>query len=178
MADDDTIVDKRPRTRLGVGGVGGKPPPDLVGRIVLERYLVEDKLGAGATGSVFRGRHTRIGRPVAIKALHPEYVDQPTMLARFRREARAVARLSHANLVPVLDVGETDDGTQLIVFELANGPTLRELITGPLPGDRVARLVKPILRGLDHAHTARLIHRDLKPDNIIVETGDDGDEIP
>jgi eukaryotic-like serine/threonine-protein kinase len=178
MADDDTIVDQRLRTRLGVGGVGGKPLPELVGRVVLERYLVEDKLGAGATGSVFRGRHTRIGRPVAIKALHPQHVDEPTMIGRFHREARAVARLSHANVVAVLDVGETDDGTQLIVFELANGPTLRKLITGPLPADRIARLVKPILRGLDHAHTAGLIHRDLKPDNIIVETGDDGAEIP
>jgi len=178
MADDDTIVDKRLRTRLGVGGVGGKPPPDLVGRIVLDRYLVEDKLGAGATGSVFRGRHTHLGREVAIKALHPQYIDEPTMIGRFRREARAVARLSHANLVAVLDVGETDDGTQLIVFELANGPTLRELMTGPLPADRVSRLVKPLLRGLDHAHAARLIHRDLKPDNVIVETGTDGSEIP
>jgi serine/threonine protein kinase len=175
---DDTIVDKRLRTRLGVGGVGGKPPPDLVGQVVLERYLVEDKLGAGATGSVFRGRHTKIGRAVAIKALHPQYLDEPTMVRRFQREARAVARLSHANLVAVLDVGETDDGTQLIVFELANGPTLRTLIAGPLPADRIARLVKPILRGLDHAHAAGLIHRDLKPDNILVETGADGDEIP
>jgi eukaryotic-like serine/threonine-protein kinase len=115
---------------------------------------------------------------VAIKALHDKHLDEPTMLGRFRREARAAARLRHANLVPVIDVGETDEGTQLIVFELAVGPTLRQIMTGPLPADRVVRLVRPILRGLDHAHGAHLIHRDLKPDNVIVETGDDGSEIP
>ena len=176
--DDDTLVDKRLRTRLGVGQVGGKPAPDLVGRVVLDHYLVEEQLGSGATGAVFRGRHTKLGRSVAIKALHDEHLDEPTMLGRFHREARAAARLRHANLVPVIDVGETDEGTQLIVFELAVGPTLRQIMTGPLPADRVARLVRPILRGLDHAHGAHLIHRDLKPDNVIVETGDDGSEIP
>jgi serine/threonine-protein kinase len=176
--DDDTIVDKRLRTRLGVGQLGGKPAPDLVGRVVLDHNQVEQQLGSGTTGAVFRGRHTKLGRPVAIKALHDEHLEEPTMLARFRREARAAARLRHANLVPVIDVGETEDGTQLIVFELAIGPTLRELMTGPLPAERVARLVKPILRGLDHAHGAHLIHRDLKPDNVIVETGDDGSEVP
>jgi eukaryotic-like serine/threonine-protein kinase len=176
--DDDTLVDKRLRTRLGVGGVGGKPPPDLVGRVVLDHYLVEEQIGAGAMGSVFRGRHTRLGRPVAIKALHDQYVNEPTMIERFRREAHAAARLRHGNLVGVIDVGETDEGTQLIVFELASGPTLRKLMTGPLPAERVSRLVKPILAGLDHAHGAHLIHRDLKPDNVIVETGDDGGEVP
>jgi serine/threonine protein kinase len=176
--DDDTIVDRRLRTRLGVGGVGGRPLPDLVGRVVLDQYLVEEQLGAGAMGSVFRGRHTRLGRPVAIKALHDEYVNERTMIERFRREAHAAARLRHGNLVGVIDVGETDEGTQLIVFELVNGPTLRKLMTGPLPAERVSRLVKPILAGLDHAHGAHLIHRDLKPDNVIVETGDDGREVP
>src|SRR5262245_23385120 len=176
--DDDTIVDKRLRTRLGIGGVGGKPPPDLVGRVVLDRYIVEEQLGAGASGSVFRGRHTTLGRPVAIKALHDQYVDEPTMVRRFHREAHAASRLNHRNIVGVIDVGETDEGAQVIVFELANGPTLRKLMTGPMPPARVSALVQAILRGLDHAHAAHLIHRDLKPDNVIVETAHDGTEIP
>jgi serine/threonine-protein kinase len=173
---DDTSVTVR--TRLGVGGVGGKPPPDLVGHVVLGHYIVEEKLGAGAMGSVFRGRHLTLGREVAIKVLHDHHVDEPTMIGRFRREARAAARLNHGNVVGVIDVGETDEGAQLIVFELAVGPTLRKLMSGPWPVERVSRIVKQLLRGLDHAHAAHLIHRDLKPDNVIVETADDGSEVP
>jgi eukaryotic-like serine/threonine-protein kinase len=172
--EDDTIVD--PRTKLGVGETK-KPPPDLVGRTVLGRYVVEDKLGAGAMGSVFRGRDTNAGGEVAIKVLHEQHVENATMRERFRREARAASRLSHENVIAVLDVGEMG-GMQLMVMELARGPTLRELMKGPLPRERVIALVGPILDGLAHAHAAGLIHRDLKPDNIIVETADDGTPRP
>jgi serine/threonine-protein kinase len=174
---DDTIMDA-PRTKLGVGDVHDRPVPELVGRIVLDRYMVEAKLGQGAMGSVFRGRHVTAGTEVAIKVLHAHLVDQPVMLERFRREAKLAARVHHVNLVGVLEVGQTSDGYQLIVLELARGPSLRQLMTGPLPAERVVQLVRPILRGLEHAHQAGLIHRDLKPDNVMVEHAADGTEIP
>ncbi|HEV7558488.1 MAG TPA: serine/threonine-protein kinase, partial [Kofleriaceae bacterium] len=140
--------------------------------------IVEAKLGQGAMGSVFRGRHTTAGNEVAIKVLHTHLVNQPVMLERFRREARVAARLHHENLVGVLEVGQTSDGYQLIVLELARGPSLRQLMTEPFDAERIVGLVKPILRGLEHAHQAGLIHRDLKPDNVMVEHSADGTEIP
>src|SRR5262245_49275138 len=124
--EDDTIVDLKLRTKLGVVDAK-KPPPDLAGRTVLGRYVVETKLGAGAMGSVFRGRDAKAGGEVAIKVLHEQHVNQPTMRERFRREAKAASRLRHANVIGVLEVGQLADGTQLMVMELARGPTLREL---------------------------------------------------
>jgi eukaryotic-like serine/threonine-protein kinase len=178
--EHDTEVMAPPRfprtTKLGVGDV--KPLPDLINKTVLDRYLVEGELGKGAMGKVYRGRHIKLGREVAIKVLHYHLVNDKNMLGRFRREAQVAARLSHGNVISVLDVGETE-GTHLIVFELARGSTLRRVLdTAPLPAARIIQLVGQILRGLDHAHGAGLIHRDLKPENIIIEPAPDGGEVP
>jgi serine/threonine-protein kinase len=165
------------RTKLGViepRRVGG----DLVGQVVLGRYLVEAELGAGAMGTVYRGQHTRLARKVAIKVLHPDFVNDPTMLARFRREAEAAGRLHHPNVSGVLDVGETGGGHQLMVMDLVDGRSLAELMAQPLRPRRIVPLVAGILQGLDHAHAAGLVHRDLKPDNVIVELDPDGNEVP
>jgi serine/threonine-protein kinase len=152
--------------------------PDLVGQVVLDRYVVEAVLGSGAMGTVYRGRHQKLPRSVAIKVLHDEFGREPIMLERFRREARIAARMAHANVIAVIDVGETADGRQVMVLELAQGENLSALIArGPMAGDRVIRIVRQLLRGLDHAHAAGLIHRDLKPDNVIVEMRD-GEELP
>ncbi|MDB4956337.1 MAG: serine/threonine protein kinase [Myxococcales bacterium] len=172
---------KRPRdpqTRLGIVDVKPKPVPELVGKLVLDRYLVVRKLGAGAMGAVYRGEDVKTRRQVAIKVLHDHLLHDPTMLARFRREATAAARLAHENVVGVLDVGETADRTQLMILELASGPSLHDIMTGPLERDRIIRLVKSLLHGLAHAHAAGLIHRDLKPDNVIVDSSTDGREVP
>ena len=156
----------------------GTTTPDLVGQVVLDRYVVEAVLGSGAMGTVYRGRHQKLPRSVAIKVLHDELTREPIMLERFRREARIAARMAHANVIAVLDVGETPDGRQVMVLELAHGENLSALIAkGPMAGDRVIRIVKQLLRGLDHAHAAGLIHRDLKPDNVIVETRE-AEELP
>jgi eukaryotic-like serine/threonine-protein kinase len=178
MPSDDTLRDAT-RTKLGVGQPSGKAESaDLTGKVVAGRYVIEEQLGSGAFGVVYRGVHTKLGRPVAIKVLHPHLVHEPTILARFRREARAAARLQHANLAAVLDVGETLDGRELIVLEFAEGRRLSELMDAPLPAARVIALLQQLLRGLDHAHNAGLIHRDLKPDNIMVEQRPDGTEVP
>jgi serine/threonine-protein kinase len=151
---------------------------DLVGRVVIDRYLIEAELGSGATGTVYRGRHVRLGRNVAIKVLHEDFVHNRTMLARFRREAEAAARLHHPNVSSVLDVGETPDGHQLMVMDLVEGRSLGELMETWLGQERIIHLVRQILQGLEHAHGAGLVHRDLKPDNVIVELDQHGREVP
>jgi eukaryotic-like serine/threonine-protein kinase len=183
LVTDDTLPDgSRSSTIIGVGQAGPSRPradgDELIGKLVIGRYVVESQLGKGAFGSVYRGHHTTLRRPVAIKVLHAHLVNVPKILQRFRREAELAARLAHANVAGVLDVGETPDGRQLIVLELAPGRPLTELLGEPLPAPRVIALVGQILRGLEHAHEAGLVHRDLKPDNIIVEQSAGGAEIP
>lgn len=143
----------------------------MIGCIVEERYLVEAELGNGAMGRVYAARHVKVGRRVAIKVMHEELARNPMVVERFAREALVAARLRHPNLVSVLDVGSTPDGRPLIVLELAPGIALSE-IPGALEAPRVVRLIRQLLEGLEHAHAAGLIHRDLKPDNILVDEDD------
>ncbi|MCX5748528.1 MAG: serine/threonine-protein kinase [Proteobacteria bacterium] len=150
----------------------------LVGTTILDRYVVEDELGAGAMGVVYRARHRQLERVVAVKVLNDELTHDPTIVARFHREAMAAARLQHPNVVAVLDVGTLADGRQAMVMELAQGQTLAEIITIHPTRERVIRIVRGILRGLEHAHDHGVVHRDLKPDNIIVEFASDGAELP
>jgi serine/threonine protein kinase len=177
VADDPKPKRRVARTKLGVMDAR-QVGQDLVGKVVMERYLVVAELGAGAMGTVYRGRHTRLRRDVAIKVLHEDHVHDRTMLARFHREAEAAARLHHPNVSGVLDVGETPGGHQLMVMELVEGTSLRDLMGAWLPRDRIVNLVRQILAGLDHAHEAGLIHRDLKPENVIVEVDHHGREVP
>ncbi len=168
------------RTKLGIGDArrdAERTGAELVGQVVLERYLVEAELGSGAMGTVYRGRHIKLARGVAIKVLHDDLVHDRTMLARFHREAEASARLRHPNVSSVLDVGETPGGHQVMVMELVDGQSLGELMAERLDRARVIHFVRQILMGLDHAHAAGLVHRDLKPDNVIVERDDRGDEV-
>ncbi len=144
----------------------------MLGQVVEDRYLVEAELGAGAMGRVYRARHVKVGRPVALKVMHAELARVPSIVERFAREAMVAARLRHPNVVSVLDVGSTPDRLPMIVMELAPGTKLSDVIDGPVAGERVVALTKQLLGGLDHAHRAGLIHRDLKPDNILVEDGD------
>jgi len=182
MSGDDTLRDGQRTTMLGTGfPSAAAPPPDddeLVGKTVIGRYVVEQRLGSGAFGVVYRGYHGKLQRPVAIKVLHAHLVHEPSILERFHREAELAARLAHANVAGVLDVGETDDGRQLMVLELAPGRPMTELLGEPLPKGRVIAMVRQLLRGLEHAHAAGLVHRDLKPDNIIVQQGEGGAEHP
>jgi len=161
------------RTKLGFGEVKRRAPPnELVGHTVLDRYHVEGELGSGAMGVVYRGRHMRLDRSVAIKVMHDHLVHERTLVERFRREAEIAGRLHHANVVSVIDVGELPDKRQVLVMELAVGESLDELMAQPMPRDRIVRVLSQLLRGLDHAHAAGLVHRDLKPANVIVEAGD------
>jgi serine/threonine-protein kinase len=150
----------------------------FIGQLVLDRYVIEEHLGSGAMGAVYRGKHLKLPRPVAVKVLHDHLVDDPNMLARFRREAKLAARLKHPNVISVLDFGQAPDGRHIMVLEFAAGPSLSEMISVSPARRRIIQVVGQILRGLEHAHAAGLIHRDLKPDNIIVEIAEDGTELP
>ncbi|MCW5805208.1 MAG: serine/threonine protein kinase, partial [Deltaproteobacteria bacterium] len=152
---------------------------DLVGELVEERYLIEAEIGRGAMGMVYRARHVRVGREVAIKVLHDHLVRDAVMVKRFEREAAIAARLQHRNVVGVIDVGETRFGQRLMVQELARGQSLAAIVArAPLERERIVTLVEQLLRGLEHAHAAGLVHRDLKPENVIVEKDDHGAEVP
>lgn len=130
-------------------------------------------LGEGALGVVYRASHTRLSRRFAIKVPFGDIAADSNARARFAREAEAACRLGHPNVVAAVDVGETPEGLLYLVMELAEGPTLAEVIDeGRMPPHRALGIVARIARGLAHAHQRGLVHRDLKPANVILEEGD------
>lgn len=137
------------------------------------RYQIEQLLGEGGMARVYLGRDLRLQRPVAIKIPHPHLMTDPDFLSRFRHEAHAAAMVSHPNLVDIYDVGQDGD-RHYIVMEYVAGVTLKQLINreAPFAIPRAVRIGEQIARGLHAAHRAGLIHRDIKPQNIIVT--DDG----
>lgn len=137
------------------------------------RYLLEERIAAGGMGTVFRAIDERLGRAVAVKLLKPELVHDPRFVERFRREARAVAALSHPNIANVYDYGN-DEESHFIVMELAGGRDLSVTMTesGPLGPDRTVHIAAQIAAALGHAHAAGVIHRDVKPANVIVDDDD------
>ena len=143
--------------------------PPQSGDLIADRYELEELVGTGGMSSVFRARDRQLERRVAIKILHQHYATDPEYLERFRREARAVARLSHPNIVTVIDRGD-DDGRQYIVFEHVEGENLKELVlrTGRLPVRRALELALAVADGLSFAHDHGLVHRDVKPQNVLL----------
>jgi len=150
-------------TRMSFGG-------GLIGTVLSERYRLDSKLGSGGMSTVFLARDETLERWVAVKVLHREISDEPDQIERFRQEARAVAQLSHPNLVAVIDAGE-DGGYPYIVFEYIAGETLKDRIdrVGPLPLDEAVAYAIEIGRGLAAAHACRLVHRDVKPQNVLID---------
>jgi len=143
----------------------------LTGTVLSGRYRLESKLGSGGMSTVYLARDETLERWVAAKVLHREISDQPDQIERFRREARAVAQVSHPNVVAVIDAGE-DGGRPYIVFEYVDGETLKQRIDrlGRLPLDEAAAYAIEIGRGLAAAHARRLVHRDVKPQNVLIDS--------
>jgi eukaryotic-like serine/threonine-protein kinase len=143
--------------------------PPQPGDLIADRYELEELVGSGGMSDVFRARDTQLDRRVAIKILHGRYAGDPEYLERFRREARAVARLSHPNIVTVIDRGD-DAGQQFIVFEHVDGENLKELVvrSGRLPVRRAIELALAVADGLAFAHQHGLVHRDVKPQNVLL----------
>lgn len=141
--------------------------PNL-GRLVDSRYEIVDRVARGGMATVYRARDRRLDRVVALKLMHPHLADSPDFVARFRREARAAARLSSPGVVAVYDQGSLD-GVAYLVMELVEGPTLRDLITaGPLSVRESLGLTAQVLGPLGAAHRAGLVHRDVKPENVLL----------
>ena len=142
----------------------------MIGELLAGRYELQDVAGSGGMSSVYRARDTVLERTVAIKILHEQYSDDPEYVERFRREARALAQLNHPNIVTVIDRGEFE-GRQFIVFEHVEGENLKELVDreGQLPVDRALALVHQVARGLAFAHDHGVIHRDVKPHNVLID---------
>ena len=143
----------------------------LTGTVLSGRYRLESKLGSGGMSTVYLARDETLERWVAAKVLHREISDQPDQIERFRREARAVAQVSHPNVVAVIDAGE-DGGRPYIVFEYCDGETLKQRIDrqGGLPLDEAAAYAIEVGRGLAAAHARRLVHRDVKPQNVLIDS--------
>jgi len=136
---------------------------------IAERYELRNVVGTGGMASVYRAYDTLLERNVALKILHEHFSEDDEYVERFRREARAAAQLSHPGIVTVIDRGE-EDGRQFIVFEYVDGETLKELVgrTGPMPIRRVIELGLEIGRAIAFAHEQGLVHRDVKPQNVLL----------
>ena len=137
------------------------------------RYAVDRLLGSGAMGHVFLGRDPELDRPVAIKTVRDLKMDEEAMgtfLERFRNEARAAARLHHPHIVQVYDVGEDADAGPYLVFEYVAGSTLKQALRarGPLAPEPLCRLADELAEAIELAHQHGIIHRDIKPDNVLL----------
>ncbi len=143
----------------------------------LDHYKIVRFLGQGAMGRVYEAQHRKlVGRRYAIKILNGELISAHNARDRFMREAKSASRLSHSNIVGVIDAGESPEGLLYIVMELVVGTTLASLINaGPMDPRHAATLIASVCDGLVHAHTRKVVHRDLKPENVMVETGPSGE---
>src|SRR3954449_3559624 len=141
----------------------------MVGEVLSDRYELEELVGTGGMSSVFRAHDRLLDRKVALKVLHEQYTADADYVERFRHEARAVAALSHPNIVTVIDRGE-HEGRQFIVFEYVEGENLKKQIErlGPAPVDKALELALQVARGLSFAHQNGLVHRDVKPQNVLL----------
>lgn len=140
----------------------------LTGRIVDSRYEVGQRVARGGMATVYKAYDRRLERDVALKLMHPHLADSPDFVARFRREARAAARLSNPGVVAVYDQGAID-GVAYIIMEYVPGPTLRDRIaSGPLTVAEALEMTSHVLRPLGAAHRAGLMHRDIKPENVLL----------
>ncbi|WP_442790766.1 Stk1 family PASTA domain-containing Ser/Thr kinase [Nocardia sp. NBC_01329] len=146
----------------------------MIGAVLDRRYRIDAPIARGGMSMVFRGVDTRLGRQVAIKVMDPKFAGDPQFLSRFEFEARAVAGLKHSSLVEVYDQG-IDGEYPFLVMELVQGGTLRELLRerGPMPPHAVRAVAEPVLAAIGVAHAAGLVHRDVKPENVLIS--DSGD---
>jgi serine/threonine protein kinase len=145
----------------------------LVGRVLDGRYRVGPRIARGGMATVYEATDLRLDRPVAVKVMHEGLAEDPEFVRRFESEARSAARLAHQNVVAVFDTGD-DHGTLFLVMEYVPGLTMRDLIRAeaPMSPARALSVVEPVLHALAAAHDAGILHRDVKPENVLM--ADDG----
>jgi tRNA A-37 threonylcarbamoyl transferase component Bud32 len=164
-SDRGTAPDTSARGPSAKGGSPGKPP-----RVLANRYELGRAIARGGMAAVFLGTDLVLGRKVAIKILSPQFASDQRFVARFRREAKAAAGLNHANVVSVFDTG-AEGNVHYIVMEYVEGPTLEAILgeEGPLTVARSLQIAEGVCRGLMAAHAQGLVHRDVKPGNVILD---------
>ncbi len=150
--------------------VGTVDANKLVGSTLDGRYRVEAVLGQGGMGMVFRAVQTSIQRAVAVKTLHPELAMAPQFFERFRREAETASKLKHPNIITIYDFGRTQDGMCYFVMEMLEGESLRQRVKrdGPMTLRQAAAIVEQVALGVGHAHKQGVVHRDIKPHNVML----------
>ena len=155
------------------------PLADLVGQVVADRYHIIKKLGEGGMGTVYLGEHVKMGRKSAIKVMTQAMANDPDAVSRFNREASNASRLSHPNICQVYDFGETSDGLIYLAMEFIEGCSLSDLIEreGALPLPRAAGILRQSADALQVAHDQTIVHRDIKPDNIMIVQAKDGSDV-
>jgi serine/threonine-protein kinase len=153
-------------------------PDPLVGVVIDRRYRIEFRLAAGGFGAIYRAIHVITGRPVALKILHPKLATEPDVVARFRREAAALAQLRSQHTITAYDFGQSADGMLYIVMELLQGESVWERFEalGPFAWRKLVVIMRQVCSALAEAHALGIVHRDLKPTNIHLEpVGDNPD---
>jgi eukaryotic-like serine/threonine-protein kinase len=164
----------RTATTTNVSGAAAQAVPGKVAVVSQRRYDVRELLGRGGMSEVYRGFDLQLRRPVAIKRLRPDFVNNPAFRTRFRREAQSAGRLNHSAIVAIYDTGEERDATgasiPFIVMELVEGRSLRSVLrdTGRVPPWRALELTSRVLDALTCSHAAGIVHRDIKPANVML----------
>jgi predicted Ser/Thr protein kinase len=163
----------------GSGLRGKSASADLVGQVVADRYHIIKKLGEGGMGAVYLGEHVKMGRKSAIKVMAAQMSQDPDAISRFNREASNASRISHPNVCQIYDFGETTDGLIYLAMEFIEGQALKDVIetAGALHPARAASILKQAADALQAAHDLNIVHRDIKPDNIMVVQGKDGTDV-
>ncbi|MDZ4835218.1 MAG: serine/threonine-protein kinase [Candidatus Melainabacteria bacterium] len=148
----------------------------LIGETFANRYKILSIVGQGGMSTVYKAQHTYMERIVAVKLLHPHLVSDPVSVQRFQQEAKAAASLCHANIITVFDFGVTEDGLAFLVMDYLEGPSLGDLLdrAGAVPPDEAVDIFRQVLKGLSHAHRKGVVHRDLKPRNLVLAVDEDG----
>ena len=145
----------------------------MIAKLLGDRYLLGEMIGTGGMADVYTAQDQRLSREVAVKILRSDLAQDSSFVARFRKEAKAAAGLNHQGIVAVYDSGE--DPAPYIVMELVNGHTLRELINDGerIACDRALEIVVGVLEALDYSHMRGIVHRDVKPANIMITSNGD-----
>src|SRR5216110_1384526 len=166
-------TDEDPTRNEAKAGPSDEPPaPSLIGEVISGRYRVTDLIATGGMSSVYLGQHIHMMKRVAIKVLDPKAEQLPELVARFQREAIAGAHVQHPNIASATDFGQLKDGSYFLVLEYVPGNTLNQLIAkGPLSVQRAVGIVRQLASGLGAAHDVAVIHRDVKPTNVILVEG-------
>ena len=160
--------------RDGTPLVADRADDRYLGTLLDGKYRIDAFINAGGMGSLYRALHVMLDKTVAVKVIRNELVTSDEVVARFQREARAASNLEHPNIVSVYDLGQTPDGTLYIAMEFIDGPSLKEVIRrdGPLTPRDTIDILRQVAGALSSAHRKQIVHRDLKSDNLMLETED------